>query len=82
MAGLVGVEAMEKATMRRYCFSCGDDWGDHFPCRLSDEDNPEEWVQVFVCSTCWKNAERAHEARLRETERQLLASWVAPEATA
>lgn len=60
------------------CISCSNSWGDAFPCRLTDEDDPEEWVQVYLCSACWQAAERQHQARLREQERRLLAEWVAP----
>ncbi len=61
-----------------HCFSCGIDWGEYFPCRLSDEDNPESWVQVYVCTSCWQSAERQHQARLAEKERGLLREWFPP----
>jgi hypothetical protein len=71
-------ENNEGEMSRPRCVSCGDSWGESFPCRLTDEDNPEEWVQIYICSACWQSAVRQHEGRLCEQERRLLAAWTAP----
>jgi hypothetical protein len=60
------------------CLVCRSGWGDWFPCRLSDEANPEDWIQVHICTGCWEAAQREHEAQLRERERQLLREWFPP----
>ena len=57
------------------CVYCGQEYPQTFACRLIDEDNPEQWVQVIVCDACWRSFERLHQHRLQQAERRLLAAW-------
>lgn len=62
----------------RRCFICGVDWGALYGCRLAPEGAPDDWITVHICDACWEAAERRSQARLRERERQLLATWPLP----
>lgn len=56
------------------CFACNG-WDELFACRVVDEESPDQWTQVYLCTSCWQSAETLHQRRLRERERHLLADW-------
>jgi hypothetical protein len=64
-------------TTAERCIMCHADHNPLHICRLVYEE-PDDWVEVAVCTGCWKNAERRHLARLREREQAMLRAWCPP----
>jgi hypothetical protein len=60
------------------CLVCRADFDAVHICRLVYEE-PDDWVEVAICTASWRTAERRHQARLRERERRLLNEWFRPQ---